>query len=94
MWKLDRFVSAAGPAEGATLTTMPMVFTGARLELNVATKANGRITVDFLDAAGKILATSSPFTGDGLRKPPIWPEGFSLTGKPASLLFLLTYAEL
>src|SRR5437867_3440616 len=30
-WKLDRFVSVDGPAEGGTLTTIPIVFDGKRL---------------------------------------------------------------
>ena len=34
-WPLDRFVSVDGPAEGGRLTTVPLAFTGNRLELNV-----------------------------------------------------------
>ena len=70
-WKLDRFVSADGPAEGGTLTTVPILFSGNRLELNAATRSGGNITtglggnitVELLDLAGQVLAVSQPFTG-------------------------------
>lgn len=97
IWKLDRFVSADGPAEGGILTTVPITFTGNRLELNGLTKGDGSITVEMLDASGKLLATSKPFAGDELRKPITWSETFSVSefsGKPVMLRFHLKHAEL
>lgn len=96
-WKLDRFVSADGPAEGATLMTMPVVFRGERLELNAATKAGGGVTVELLDLAGKILMTSKPIAGDDLRHRVEWNQAVDfakLMGQPISLRFHLRSAEL
>src|SRR5262249_2046407 len=42
-WKLDRFVSADGPAEGGVLTTVPITFRGNRLVINAATRPGGEI---------------------------------------------------
>jgi hypothetical protein len=69
-WKLDRFVSVDGPAEGGTLTTVPVRFKGKRLEINAATRLGGRVVVDLLDAAGRPLKGFEPsdaFRGDELR---------------------------
>jgi hypothetical protein len=71
IWPLDRFVSVDGPAAGGRLTTVPLAFTGNRLELNVnaipnPTKPNksgslpaGTVRVELLDAAGKPLPGTS-----------------------------------
>jgi prepilin-type processing-associated H-X9-DG protein len=69
-WKLDRFVSVDGPAEGGTLTTAPVRFKGKRLEINAAMKAGGQVVVELLDAAGRPIRgfePSAPFSGDDLR---------------------------
>ncbi len=98
IWPLDRFVSVDGPAEGGTLTTIPIVFTGDRLELNAATKARGKVVVEILDAVGKeCLARSEPFAGDELRATVKWQgEGdlAALAGKPVSLRFTIHSGEL
>lgn len=96
-WKLDRFVSADGPAEGGTLTTVPVIFSGNRLELNAATETSGALTVELLDLSGKVLATSQPFVGDDLRHTVIWQSPFDLSGlvgQPVALRFRLRAAEL
>lgn len=98
IWKLDRFVSVDGPAEGGTVTTVPVVFAGSELVLNAQTKPGGQVMVEILDAAaGKSLARSKPFGGDELRARLRWigdtcPGG--LAGKPVCLRFHLNSARL
>jgi hypothetical protein len=96
-WKLDRFVSVDAPTEGGTLTTVPLVFAGRRLELNAATKEGGRVIVEILDMAGKPMARSEAFAGDDLRHQVVWEEGTDLSqlaGTPIALRFRLQSAEL
>lgn len=96
-WKLDRFVSADAGPEGGTLTTVPIVFSGSRLELNAATKERGSIVVELLDMRGNVLARSEPFRGDDLRHRLTWEGRFhvrKLAGRPVSLRFRLRNAEL
>ncbi|MEO7653724.1 MAG: hypothetical protein ABIZ80_24970, partial [Bryobacteraceae bacterium] len=99
-WKLDRFVSADGPAEGGTLRTVPVTFTGTKLELNAKTSGNGRVAVTILDAAGKPLPgfeMSQPVRGDVIRQEVKWPGGksvASLASRPVCLQFLVQNAQL
>ena len=99
-WKLDRFVSVDGPAEGGTLTTIPLVFSGERLEVNALVKDGGRLAVEISNAAGRPIEgfeLSEPITGDHLRQPVTWHGDKSvsnLRGKPVSLKFHLRGAEL
>jgi len=96
-WKLDRFVSVDAGPEGGTLTTVPIVFSGSRLELNAATKERGSIVVEILDMRGNVIARSEPFHGDALRYKLAWEGRFhvrKLTGRPVTLRFHLKSAEL
>lgn len=98
-WKLDRFVSADGPASGGVLTTVPIKFTGSRLEINARTHGKGMVIVELCDVHGRPLSDYSrpaPFQGDELRA----DVGFSqetiasLAGEPICLRFHLRDAEL
>lgn len=92
-WKLDRFVSVDGLASGAQLTTVPLVYSGERLELN----AKGPVRVELLDAAGKALTqVSEPVAGDSLRHTVRWngPGAANFKGKPVMARFHLAEAEL
>ena len=99
-WKLDRFVSVDGPREGGTLTTIPILFSGDRLEINAKTAEGGRIRVEVLDGAGKPIEgwePSNAFSGDDLRAKIKWPRQAKvagLQGKPISLRFQLQHAQL
>ena len=99
-WKLDRFVSVDGPGEGGTLTTIPILFSGDRLEINAKTGEGGRISVEVLDGAGKPIQgwePSNAFSGDDLRATVEWPgqtKVAELQGKPISLRFQLQNAQL
>ena len=99
-WKLDRFVAAGGPRDGGSLTTVPIVFNGERLEINAAVKPGGRIRIEVLDPAGRPLqgfGASDPFTGDNLRHTVTWSGQTAvarLLGKPVTLRFHLEDAQL
>jgi hypothetical protein len=99
-WQLDRFVSADGPAEGGTLTTVPLVFSGSKLELNLRSRRYGRVRVSILNAAGKPIPgfeASHPLHGDTIRREITWLGGksvASLASRPVCLRFALRDAEL
>jgi hypothetical protein len=100
IWQLDRFVSVDAPAAGGALTTVPLVFSGNRLEINARTKPQGRIVVRLLDAACKTIpayAESAPISGDSLRHVVGWggnKDIAPLAGKPVVLQFEMKEAEL
>ena len=100
IWQRDRFVSVDAPQEGGTLTTVPIVFTGDRLEVNARTGEGGSIVVRILDAAGKPFEgfpASNAITGDSLRHTVTWGDSTSvaaLAGKPITLQFDMRNAEL
>src|SRR5439155_27321259 len=87
-WKLDRFVSADGASRGGTLTTVPLVFSGERLEVNVRVKPGGSVTVQLLDSAERPIqgfGRSGSVRGDHLRAPVVWPGSRKLAelrGRP------------
>ena len=102
-WPLDRFVSADGPAEGGILTTVPLTFTGQRLELNVnaaSKQSPSSVRVELLNAAGAPLdgfGLSDPISNDSLRQTVTWAgksDVSALRGKPVSVRFHLQNAEL
>ena len=99
-WKLDRFVSADGPFEGGTLTTVPICFSGKRMEINARTEGKGSVVVELLDAAGNPLngfPKSDPFSGDALRHSITFggsQDVEKLAGKPITLRFYLKDAKI
>ncbi|HUY33303.1 MAG TPA: hypothetical protein VMV69_11200 [Pirellulales bacterium] len=99
-WKLDRFVSVDGPAEGGTLTTVPIKFKGQMLEINAVTRPKGSIVVEMLDASGKPIegyAAADVFVGDELRHVVTFggqADVAPLEGETVSLRFRLKNAEL
>ena len=99
-WRKDRFVSADGPPGGATLTTVPVKFSGRRLEVNANVRSGGKIVVELLDMSLNRLAqwpASQPITGDDLRhvvKFGDTTDVADLVGKPLVLRFHLHDAEL
>lgn len=100
IWQRDRFVSADAPAEGGTLTTVPVVFQGGHLEVNARTSAEGNVRVSLCDAAGVPLPgfeDSDPMQGDNLRHVAAWKgnqDVSALVGKAVVLRFELRNAEL
>jgi hypothetical protein len=97
VWKRDRFVSVDAPAAGGTLTTVPVTFSGNRLELNAASKAGGEIVVELLDKVGKLVARSKRCSRDDLRYRVEWESPVNLAtlaGAPVSLRFHIKNAAL
>ncbi len=103
IWPLDRFVSVDGPAEGGRLTTVPLAFTGNRLELNVDANHRGQsgtVRVELLDAAQKPLpgvGLSDEVKVDAIRHTVTWNGNSDVSqwqGRPISLRFHLANAEL
>ncbi len=97
-WKLDRFVSADGLSAESSLTTVPVVHSGDRLEINASTGKAGSVIVELLDQAGKPMGSPSDLVqGDNLRAVVTWRKQPSLSaskGKPVSLRFRLQNARL
>jgi hypothetical protein len=100
IWQLDRFVSARSAAEGGILTTVPIRYSGDRLEINARTRENGSIIVELCDATGKRMdgvPLSEPFSGDEIRTSVQFGRTNPLTdlaGQPVCLRFHLKNAEL
>jgi hypothetical protein len=51
--RLDGFISADADYTGGELITRPLVFTGSKLQLNVATGAGGSVQVEIQEPSGK-----------------------------------------
>ena len=51
--RLDGFISADAAYTGGELITRPLIFTGSKLQLNVATGSGGSVQVEVQDEAGK-----------------------------------------
>ncbi|HEY1784230.1 MAG TPA: hypothetical protein VGG30_01730 [Pirellulales bacterium] len=103
IWPLDRFVSADGSTEGGRLTTVPLAFSGNRLELNANCDRRGRagsVRVELLDAAQKPLpgiGLSDEVKTDSLRHTVTWAGNSDVSAwqvRPVSLRFHLAGAEL
>lgn len=98
-WRLDGFVSlCAGDTEGVIETTgLPAAEAG--LEINAAA-AGGRVTVEVLDVAGRVLdgygaADCEPLTKDLVRHRVRWKAGDTLpAGREFRLRFRLRNASL
>jgi hypothetical protein len=83
------------------LTTVPIVFDGARLEVNARAQRGGSVAVEVLDPAGGRIegfGASDAFRGDDLRATITWRGRRNavqdLRGRPVSLRFHLAACEL
>lgn len=102
MQRLDGFVSADAAYGGGELTTPRVIFTGARLELNVDTSAVGDARVEILGAdgepvAGFALADADMIQGNFLRKVVTWrgrSDVSGLAGQPVQLRLVMRAAKL
>jgi len=85
--------------EGGTLTTVPLVFAGTRLEINALARPGGEVAVEVFDAGGHRIegfGASLGFKGDSLRHVIAWDHGHDvskLRTQPISLKFLIKNAE-
>ncbi|WP_197440471.1 hypothetical protein [Polystyrenella longa] len=95
-WKRDRFVSAKSGELTGSLKTVPVVFSGDRLELNIQTKPKGSVVVHLHDSSGLLLAESIPVSGDHLRAPVDFPD-FDISkyaGQPVYIRFQMNNCDL
>lgn len=100
--RVDGFVSLHAPLGGGELLTRPVVFSGSRLQLNVATSAAGsaRVEVQDVDGAplpGFAVADCHEIVGDTLAYTVQWRDGAdfaALAGRPVRLRFSLHDADL
>ncbi len=100
--RTDGFISIHAPYEGGELITKPLIFTGAKLMLNYATSAGGRIRIELQDERGQpikgfSLAESKPLIGDAIERVVTWTGGddlSALAGTPVKLRFEMSDADL
>jgi len=100
--RLDGFVAAEADYEGGWLLTPPIIFDGARLELNLDTGAGGAARVEILEAGGKpvpgfTLAEADELNGNSVRMPASWRgrrDVSALAGKPVRLRLKMRSARL
>lgn len=106
MWRytlrLDGFVSAKANYQGGEFVTKPLVFSGDKLKLNLATSAAGGIRVEIQDEAGQPIQGYSlddcpDLFGDSIERTVSWKAGedvAKLAGKTVRLRFQLKDADL
>ena len=100
--RLDGFASVRAPHSGGELTTRPVVFSGAELELNYATSAAGSLRVEIRDEGGKpipgyTLRESVDILGNRIAGRATWKHGTdvsALAGQPVRLRFVMGDADL
>lgn len=98
----DGFVSADASYEGGEITTVPLIFRGNRLELNLETSVPGMAKVEILGAEGKAipgfsLHEADEIRGNFIRKTVTWAgkdDVSSLSGKTIQLHFVMRDAKL
>ena len=90
----DRFVALSAGEQPGQILTKPLRFDGRVLHLN-ANARSGRMTVEMLDASGKLVAQSKPITGDALDIPVEWEAGgLEAATPPVTLRIQMHRAEL
>ena len=99
--RLDGFVSADTPYEGGELTTVPLVFTGKSLELNVQTSVAGHVLVELLHNGESIQGYSASdadlVKGNFIAKTVTWngqSDISSLVGKSVQVRFVMRDSKL
>ena len=98
-WRLDGFVSLQAGRDGGVVETVPLQFSGSRLQVN-ADAAGGSLTVSLLDGAAKPLPGYGhddclPLCGDSVRHVVRWKERDRLPADgPLRLQFRLKNAKL
>jgi hypothetical protein len=100
--RLDGFVSQIAPptggarAAGGTLTTVPVIFSGSRLEINMNAGAGGWLKVEILDRHSQPVpafsgANADELLGNSVRRTATWsgkPDISGLRGQPVQLRFI------
>jgi len=99
--RLDGFVSVDAPYEGGEFTTVPMLFEGDILQLNVQTSFPGYVKVELLadgqPVEGYTLADADPISGNFIDHTVTWnlkSTLAALAGRPVSLRMVMKDAKL
>ena len=100
--RLDGFVSADAPYTGGQLITLPMVFRGSRLELNINVAAMGAARVEIQDEDGAPIPRFTLEDCDRILMNDVahvvfWqgvPDVSELAGRPVRLRFVMSSAKL
>jgi len=100
--RLDGFVSVDAAYSGGELVTVPLVFTGKRLVLNVETSVAGSVAIELLGRDGKpveghAIADADVVKGNFIEKTVTWKGNDDLgrlAGKPVQLRFVMRDAKL
>ncbi|UCH36305.1 MAG: hypothetical protein JSV65_08105 [Armatimonadota bacterium] len=100
--RLDGYVSADAAYGGGELTTVPIIFAGKQLELNVDTGVAGSAQVEILDGEGTpvpgfALADADVIKGNYIARTVTWQgsdDVSALAGKPVQLHFVMRDAKL
>ena len=99
--RMDGFVSADAPYEGGEFTTVPVVFKGTSLHLNVQTSIAGYVKVELLrdgqPVEGYSAAEADPVRGNFIDKAVTWngqSDLSALAGQPVWIRFVMKDAKL
>ncbi len=100
--RLDGFASLRAPWSGGSWTSVPLLFTGDRLSLNMATSAAGSMRVELQDSGGKALPgfeleACQPIIGNELDHTVVWegnPDLSAWAGVPVRIHMKLVDADL
>ena len=108
-WRQDGFMSLEAETEGAC-TTVPITFSGSRLEVNAWTRFGGEIRIEVLDASGDLRGRGrapavagftfddcDPISGDNLKGTVTWRGESDLSawaGEPVRLRLQMRRARL
>lgn len=100
--RLDGYVSADAAYAGGELVTVPLIFSGKRLELNVQTSVAGSVKVEMIDRNGKpvrwrSVADADVIKGNFVDKTVSWKDNSDLSdlaGRPVQIRFVMRDAKL
>ena len=100
--RLDGFISADAAYTGGEMTTVPLVFQGNRLQLNVDTSAGGVVRVEIQTEKGNPIkgftaSEADEINGNYIRKVVTWggsDDVGALAGKPVKLRFVMRDTKL
>ena len=99
--RTDGFASVHAGAEGGSLTTRPVIFSGDRLVLNYSTSVRGSVRAELLDAGGEVISGFSAdncnaLVGDRIEQEITWKNAgvSTLKGQPVKIRFYLKDCDL
>ena len=93
VYRVDGFVALRAGAAGGETMTKPLRHSGRRLLLNYLVRPGGTLTVEALDAAGKVIGKSKALSGDGIDAPVAWEKDPRLQPGVVHLRFALKQAD-